>query len=110
MKGALVRCSDTAQATTTEWATATRKEQQHFATKHSMMGQQIFQKWPSHWQTRTKPHQQKQHHPNDETVPMDIDIVCRATTEQEKIEHCKAGQCFKRSKQGHMASHCPNKK
>jgi hypothetical protein len=50
---------ETLPTTLEEWATAARKEQQCFATKHSMMGQQTFQKWPSHWQNKSKPHQQK---------------------------------------------------
>jgi len=45
----------------------------------------------------------------DQVVPMDVDSIRKATTEEAKIAHRKEGRCFECSKQGHMARDCPNK-
>jgi Zinc knuckle len=54
-------------------------------------------------------------HPNDQTVPMDVDPpvftqVRHAYTEAQKDQYKKEGRCFECDKQGHMARECPNKK
>jgi hypothetical protein len=60
------------------------------------------------------PQQQQPHcHPNDETVPMDVDTVMaahRAVTAEDKKKHHNEGRCYNCSKQGHLAHECPNKK
>ena len=55
------------------------------------------------------------HHPNDETVLMDVDVpiftqVNRVYTSEDKKQHHLYGKCFNCSKQGHMAKDCPLKK
>jgi hypothetical protein len=50
-------------------------------------------------------------HPNDQTVPMDVDVpvftqVNKVYTEEDKKQHCTFGKCFNCSKQGHMARDC----
>jgi len=73
-----------------------------------------------HW---TEPHQSsrvnrngyQRHHPNDETVPMDVDtpvftMVRRAHSEADKARFKREGRCFSCDKQGHMAKDCPNQK
>jgi hypothetical protein len=54
-------------------------------------------------------------HPNDETVPMDVDPpiftqVNRAYTEEDKKKHRAEGRCFHCSRIGHMARECPMRK
>jgi hypothetical protein len=41
---------------------------------------------------------------------MDVDVVHKASTEEQKKKHRTEGRCFECSKQGHMARQCPNKK
>jgi hypothetical protein len=41
---------------------------------------------------------------------MDVDVVRRAVTEEQKKKFCQEGRCFECQKQGHMARYCPNKK
>src|SRR6267154_6471697 len=73
-----------------------------------------------HW---TELHQSSQsnhngyqrHHPNDETVPMDVDtpvftMVRCAHSEADKARFKRKGRCFSCNKQGHMAKDCPNQK
>ena len=68
-------------------------------------------KWPTTWNTRSQQHNKPPRcHPNDKTVPMDIDTVRRAVTEEDKKKHCETGKCFECSRIGHMACNCPNTK
>src|SRR5882757_6429027 len=73
-----------------------------------------------HW---TEPHQSsrsnrngyQRRHPNDETVPMDVDtpvftMVRRAHSEADKARFKREGRCFSCDKQGHMAKDCPDRK
>ena len=55
------------------------------------------------------------HHPNDETVPMDVDPpvftrVSRAYTDDDKQRYMEQGLCFRCGKKGHQAHQCPNRK
>jgi len=45
-----------------------------------------------------------------ETVPMDIDHLCRNVTDVEKAQLSKEGRCFKCRHQGHLVCNCPTKK
>jgi hypothetical protein len=38
---------------------------------------------------------------------MDVDSLCKVTTEKEKAKYIKQGCCFKCGRQGHMACTCP---
>ena len=54
-------------------------------------------------------------HPNDRTVPMDVDppvhtFVQRVYTEQDKRRYMQEGRCFNCGKQSHKARDCPDKK
>ena len=96
---------DTTPTTFQEWIDAARKEQQKYRHKNAMM--KPLKQWPSTWQ---KPHHKTtRRHPNDETVPMDVDTVRRAVTEEDKKRHRNEGRCFHCSLKGHMARECPNK-
>ena len=55
------------------------------------------------------------HHPNDETVPMDVDPpvftrVSRAYSDDDKQCYMEQGLCFRCGKKGHQACQCPNQK
>lgn len=41
---------------------------------------------------------------------MDVDVVRKVETEEQKKKFRQEGRCFECHKQGHMARHCPNKK
>ena len=78
--------------------------------------------WPTSWQRsafkqqalfkpRYSSHQSNHRSSrNDDVVPMDVDVVRGATTEQEKeLYRCK-GLCFECQGTGHTARYCPKKK
>ena len=79
--------------------------------------------WPTSWQ-RGSAFKQYKHTPkpqyssyqhnhssrNDDVVPMDVDVVRGATTEQEKELYHHKGLCFECQGSGHMARYCPKKK
>ena len=48
--------------------------------------------------------------PRDDNAMDTSATVCKATTEKDKEEYCKAGQCFECSKQGHLTRACLSKK
>jgi hypothetical protein len=98
-----------------QWITAAKKEQQKYANKTTFQKSRTNQ-WtlPSGWNksNRSNKGQSQRRHPNDETVPMDIDgfAARKVTTEEEKKRHQKEGRCFECHKTGHMARNCPTKK
>jgi hypothetical protein len=61
-------------------------------------------------------------HPNDQTVPIDVDLPVftqvnrayikanKAYTDNDKKTHCTYGKCFNCSRQGHMVKDCPLKR
>ena len=101
---------DTTPTTFNEWVDAARKEQQKYTHKASMMST-TPSKWPTTWNTRSQQHNKPpRRHPNNETVPMDVDTVRRAVTKKDKKKHREAGKCFECSRIGHMARNCPNRK
>jgi hypothetical protein len=103
-------------ATLAEWIAAAQAEIQRYENRNSML-----RKWPTSWQSPGKSHkggfqrssnthQRSSYvHPNDRSVPMDVDAARRATTEEAKKKHRLEGRCFECSKQGHMARQCPHK-
>jgi hypothetical protein len=38
---------------------------------------------------------------------MDVDSLCKVTTEKEKAKYMKQGHCFECERQGHMVHACP---
>ena len=55
------------------------------------------------------------HHPNDETVPMDVNPpvftrVSHAYSDDDKQRYMEQGLCFRCGKKGHQACQCPNRK
>ena len=48
--------------------------------------------------------------PRDDNVMDTLAMVHKATTEKDKEEYRKAGQCFECGKQGHLVRTCPSKK
>lgn len=107
------------QATLAQWIAAAQAEIQRHEIKYSML-----RKWPTTWQSPSKsnrgfnrPSYQSNSsqrssytHPNDRSVPMDVDVVRRATSEDQKKKFRVEGRCFECDKQGHMARFCPNKR
>jgi hypothetical protein len=64
---------------------------------------------------RANGHGHHRRHPNDESVPMDVDPpvftqIRRATTDAEVQRYKIEGRCFRCDKQGHMARDCPMRK
>ena len=54
-------------------------------------------------------------HPNDETVPMDVNPpvftrVSHAYSDDDKQHYIEQGLCFRCGKKGHQARQCPNRK
>jgi hypothetical protein len=105
----------------TDWLNAAQTEQKKHARKN------VFKKirqnvWtlPTDWNKPNKSNKGQSHnqqhtqrrHPNDETVPMDIDgfAARKVTTEEEKQRHRKEGRCFECHRTGHMARQCPTKR
>ena len=102
-------------ATLDEWITAAQEEIQCYENKSTML-----RKWPTTWQSPKHKggfcsHNTHHHHcssyvhPNDRSVPMDVNAARKATTDEAKKKHCLEGRCYECSKQGHMARNCPNK-
>ena len=98
--------------TLTEWINAARDEFGKHATFQSYTDHNARPGWTTF---RTQPMRQTQQsapppkYSRDQVVPMDVDSIRKATTEEAKIAHRKEGRCFECSKQGHMARDCPNK-
>ncbi len=71
--------------------------------------------WPM-WETKPSKFNggRTRRHPNDETVPMDVDSptyswVSRTWSDADKKKLSREGQCFQCGKLGHMAHNCPHK-
>jgi len=102
---------DAQPVTQQEWEEAARTEQRKHACKQAMLYPHKHQyRWEMPRRNGTS-----RRHPNDETVPMDIDIpvftqISRAYTEEDKTRYRVQGRCFRCDKQGHMANQCPERK
>ena len=102
---------DAQPVTLQEWEEAARTEQRKHARKQAMLYPHKHQyRWEMPRCNGTS-----RRHPNDKTVPMDVDIpifiqVSRAYTEEDKTRYCAQGRCFRCDKQGHMANQCPERK
>jgi hypothetical protein len=108
----------TTPTTFDEWVTAARRQQQKSAHKRALLNP--TSRW-TQWQARPPPaqhhngHRRGYVHPNDRTVPMDVDQdyhtrINKAFTEADKRKYREEGRCFECNRQGHMARECPNKK
>jgi hypothetical protein len=107
---------DNTPTTFNEWVAAAQKETQKYADKIAMRPPRGRTQGPF-YRTSQKHHRQQQQshiHPNDRTVPMDVDppsfSVNKAYTEEQKNKHRAEGRCFNCDRQGHMARECPYKK
>ena len=112
--------STTIPTTIEGWETAARDEIKKQAFRQTMLhpGRSYFK-----WQMQSGNRHQSRRHPNDESVPMDIDPpvftqinhahtsqVNKAYTEEDKRKHRIRGKCFNCSRIGHMANVCPMRK
>lgn len=105
---------DTHPETLEQWINDARTEAQKFANRQAWKSQvPHFQNFMQH--TPRNGGHKKYVHPNDRTVPMDVDrdvvtYVRRAVTQEDKQRFQREGRCFHCDKQGHMARDCPAKK
>ena len=103
---------NTQPETMNEWIDAATREQRKYYNRQAYTH-------PDHiryeWTTQSHRRNGHRRHPNNETVPMDVDPpvftqVRRAYTEEDKARFKLEGRCFNCDKQGHMARKCPSKK
>ena len=96
-----------------EWETAARTELQKRARIEGFFEPHKAQ---YQWQTpRRSNNGDHGRHPNDRSVPMDVDQpvftqIRRAYTEEDKRRFKIEGRCYRCDKQGHMARECPERK
>jgi hypothetical protein len=105
---------DSQPETLDEWITAARTEARKFANRMSWKVKPTYYTDTMH-APRHNGHNKKWVHPNDRTVPMDVDtpvrtFVRRAVTSEDKRRLQQEGRCFYCEQQGHMARECPKKK
>jgi hypothetical protein len=86
-----------------EWITEVNAQEQCYATLLNFTS-------PTPWMRWTPPTRKPIHKGHTNGTPMDVDLIRKANTPEEKITHRKEGCCFKCSSQGHMARDCPCKK
>jgi hypothetical protein len=109
---------DQEPATMEDWITAAQTEM-HKAAKLQTFNQPGTKKYA--WvqapqpQYRERNRHGRQRHPNDESVPMDVDPsiftqVRRARTNDDVQRFKLEGRCFCCDKRGHMAKNCPDRK
>jgi len=96
-----------------QWEDTARDEMKKHAYRQTMLnpGQAHF-KWQFTQSNGNRCHRNKYVHPNDRTVPMDIDTpvftqVNKAYTDNDKRKHRSEGRCFNCSRIGHMSKECP---
>ena len=97
-----------------EWITAAKAELTKRARRYAMQ-ESVYQSQPYHGKASKRNGHRNYVHPNDRTVPMDVDppvytYVRRAYTEEDKRRLQTQGRCFRCEKQGHMARDCPERK
>jgi hypothetical protein len=104
-----------------EWQNKAHEEIKNNATREIMLqpGRHHY-KWQ--YQNNCNGSYHSRCHPNDQTVPMDIDPPVftqvnrayikanKAYTDDDKKTHHTYGKCFNCSRQGHMVKDCPLKK
>ena len=97
-----------------QWVEAAKKELTKRAKRHAMQ-ESAYQVSAYHGKPYKRSNgRQKYIHPNDRTVPMDVDPptytrVRRASTEEDKERLRAKGACFYCEQRGHMARDCPKK-
>jgi len=102
--------------TINEWETTARDEMKKHAYRQTMLNPGPAQfKWQFTRSNGNGHHRNKYVHPNDRTVPMDIDPpvftqVNKAYTEHDKRKHRSEGCCFNCSRIGYMSKECPMRK
>src|SRR6267154_4907020 len=98
-----------------EWIIAAKAELTKKARRYAMQ-ESAYQSQPYYGKSYKRSNGHRNYvHPNDRTVPMDIDppvytYVRPAYTEEDKRLLLTQGRCFNCEKQGHMARECPEKK
>ena len=113
--------SNTIPTTMNDWQKAAREEIKKQAFRETMLpSNKPRYKWQFE-RNYTNPFRPRRH-PNDETVPMDVDPpvftqinrahtkVNKAYTDEDKRKHRAEGRCFNCSRIGHMAKECPMRK
>jgi hypothetical protein len=91
------------------------------SAKYQWIGAAHIPALPRHYGTQAAHAQvaqrqnQRYTHPNDRSIPMDVDPphfaqIRRTFTEAEKQDHRARGACFRCGRQGHIAFDCPTRK